>query len=87
MEAAQEPLGVLQRHIKPKIPPVPALILGAWNELHNLAQSSPQRESACTKLRNLATNNLLLPMKAVILGEDFNRGLSAIRSRNPHELC
>jgi hypothetical protein len=75
-------------YIKPKIPLVPPLVLGAWHEFHNFTRSlpSPRCERARTKLHNLATNNLLLPVKALVLGECLNRRLTTICGLCQHKL-
>jgi hypothetical protein len=81
----RNPFGVLQRHIEPKIPSITPLILGALHNFHYFTRSlsSPRCEGASSKLHNLTTNHLFLPMDTVILGEDFDRRLSAVRS-HPH---
>jgi hypothetical protein len=45
---------------------------------------SPRRECARPKLRNQSTYLLLLPMQAIILGEDLNGRLCVIGSHRPN---
>jgi hypothetical protein len=85
----RNPFGVLRCHVEPKITPITPLILGTWHNLYYFTRSlsSPWREGASSKLRNLATNHFFLPIETVVLGKDFDQRLSTVRSRHPHKLC
>jgi hypothetical protein len=70
-------------NIEPVIPPVSPLITGTGDQLHDFHRSLPglRRESARSELCNLMSNFSLLLVQTVLLGEDFHRRLTAIRSR------
>jgi hypothetical protein len=75
--------------VKPKFPPVAPFIAGAGNQLHDFHQSLAglRRKCARSKLCNLMSNFPFLPMQTIMLREDFDRGLPAVRSRCPDILC
>jgi hypothetical protein len=72
-------------NVEPKFPPVAPFIAGTGNQLNDLHRSLAhlRRKRARSKLSNLIPNFPFLPVQTIILREDFNRGLSAVRSRRP----
>jgi hypothetical protein len=86
MEAALVRLRHLSRSHKTINSTNSPFVLRARNKFHNFTRilPSPWSECARAKLHNLFAGNLLLQMEAIILSEDFNRGLSTICSRCPH---
>jgi hypothetical protein len=76
-------------NVEPKFPPVAPFIAGAGNQLHDFHRSLAglRRKCARSKLCNLMSNFLFLPMQTIMLREDFDRGLPAVRSHRPDILC
>jgi hypothetical protein len=72
-------------NVEPKFPPVAPLIVGAGNQLNDFHRSLPRlrRKRARPKLSNLISDFPFLPMQTIILHEDFDRGLPAVRSCCP----
>jgi hypothetical protein len=71
----RNPLGVIRRHVKQKITPIPPLVL-----------TGPRHEHECVKLLNLAIDDFLLSMKEVILHKNIHRQITPIRSLHPNKL-
>jgi hypothetical protein len=76
-------------NVKPKFPPVAPFIAGVGNQFHDFHRSLAglRRKCARSKLCNLMSNFPFLPMQTIMLREDFDRGLPALRSRCPDKLC
>jgi hypothetical protein len=76
-------------NIEPKFPPVAPLIVGTGNQLHDFHRSLAglRRKCARSKLSNIISDFPFLPMQTIMLREDFDRGLPAVRSRRPDILC
>jgi hypothetical protein len=76
-------------NVEPKFPPVAPFIAGAGNQLHDFLRSLAGlwRKCARSKLSNLISDFPFLPMQTIMLREDFDRGLPAVRSRCPDILC
>jgi hypothetical protein len=72
-------------NVEPKFPPVAPFIMGAGNQLNDFHRSLAglRRKCARSKLSNLISDFPFLPMQTIILREDFDRGLPAVRSRCP----
>jgi hypothetical protein len=73
------------RNVEPKLMSVAPFITGARNQLNYLHRGLASLRRKCTgpKLGNLISNHPFLPVQAIILREDFDRWLSAVRSRRP----
>ena len=69
--------------LEPKLPPVAPFVAGARNQLNDLHRSLAGLRRKCTgpKLSNLISNHPFLPMQTIILHEDFDQWLPAVRSR------
>jgi hypothetical protein len=76
-------------NVEPKFPPVAPFIAGAGNQLNDFHRSLAglRRKCARSKLSNLISDFPFLPMQTIILREDFDRGLLAVRSRCPDIFC
>jgi hypothetical protein len=76
-------------NVKPKFSPVAPFIAGAGNQFHDFHRSLAglRRKCARSKLCNLMSNFPFLPIQTIMLCEDFDRGLPAVRSRRPDILC
>jgi hypothetical protein len=73
------------RNVEPKLMPVAPFIAGARNQLNYLHRGLAGLRRKCTgsKLSNLISDHPFLPVQAIVLREDFDRWLSAVRSRRP----
>jgi hypothetical protein len=73
------------RNVEPKLIPVAPFIVGARNQLNDLHRSLAGLRRKCTgpKLSNLISDHPFLPVQTIVLREDFDRWLSAVRSRRP----
>jgi hypothetical protein len=73
------------RNVKLKLIPVAPLVAGARNQLdyRHRGLAGLRRKRAGPKLSNFVSNHPLLPVQTIILRKDFNRWLSAVRSRRP----
>jgi hypothetical protein len=76
-------------NVKPKFPPVAPFIAGAGNQLNDFHRSLAglRRKCARSKLSNLISDFPFLPMQTIMLREDFDQGLPAVRSRCPDIFC
>jgi hypothetical protein len=76
-------------NVEPKFPPVALFIAGAGNQLNDFHRSLAglRRKCARSKLSNLIFDFPFLPMQTIMLREDFDRGLPAVRSRCPDIFC
>jgi hypothetical protein len=72
-------------NIEPKLPPVAPFIAGTGNQLNDFHRcfARLRRKRARSKLGNLISDFPFLPVQTIILHEDFDRGLLAVRSRRP----
>jgi hypothetical protein len=70
-------------NVEPKLPPVASFIAGAENQLNDFHRSLAGLRRKCTgpKLSNLVSDHPFLLMQTIILREDFDRWLPAVRSR------
>jgi hypothetical protein len=84
----RHPLDVLWYHIEPEVPPIAPLIFCTRHDFNHFTRSfsGPRSEGARSKLRNQPTNHLFLPGQTVVLDEDFDRRLCAVRCHRPHKL-
>jgi hypothetical protein len=73
------------RDVKPKFIPVAPLVAGARNQLDYLHRglAGLRRKRTRPKLGDFVSNHPLLPVQAIVLRKDFDRWLSAVRSRRP----
>jgi hypothetical protein len=73
------------RKVEPKFMPVAPFTAGARNQLNYLHRGLAGLRRKCTgpKLSNLISDHPFLPVQAIVLREDFDRWLSAVRSRRP----
>jgi hypothetical protein len=73
------------RNVEPKLIPVAPFIAGARNQLNDLQRSLAGLRCKCTgpKLSNLISDHPFLPVQTIILCEDLDRWLPAVRSRCP----
>jgi hypothetical protein len=73
------------RNVEPKLIPVAPFIAGARNQLNDLHRSLAGLQRKCTgsKLSNLISDHPFLPVQTIVLREDFDRWLSAVRSCRP----
>jgi hypothetical protein len=76
------------RDIKPIVPPVAPLVQSTRDYFHNFRRSlpSPRCEGARSKLCNLISYFLILPVQTIILGEDFHKRLTVVRRNRPNIL-
>jgi hypothetical protein len=74
--------------IKPKVPPVAPLVSSARDYFHNVRRSlsNPRCEGARSKLCNLISYFPLLAVQTIVLGKDFHRRLTIVRSNCPNIL-
>jgi hypothetical protein len=72
-------------NLEPKFPPVAPFIAGTGNQLNDFHRclARLRRKRARSKLGNLISNFPFLPVQTIILREDFDRGLPAVRGRRP----
>jgi hypothetical protein len=72
-------------NVEPKFPLVAPFISGVGNQLNDFHRSLARlrRKRARSKLSNIISDFPFLPMQTIILREDFDRGLPAVRSRCP----
>jgi hypothetical protein len=70
-------------NVEAKFPLVAPFIAGTGNQLNDFHRSVARlrRKRARSKLSNLISDFPFLPVQTIILREDFDRGLPAIRSR------
>jgi hypothetical protein len=73
------------RNVEPKLIPVAPFIAGARNQLNDLHRGLAGLWRKCTgpKLSNLISDHPFLPVQTIVLREDFDRWLPAVRSRRP----
>jgi hypothetical protein len=76
-------------NVEPKFPPVAPFIAGTGNQLNDFHRSlaSLRRKCARSKLCNLISDFPFLPMQTIMLRENFDQGLPAVRSRCPDIFC